>query len=255
MKRLLILGMGRSGTTFITELLAACGVYLGAVNWAFEHEGARAINDGYLAQHCGARRGLPYGRLPPAEIEPGPQWQAPAAAFVARMDGLARAARRPYWTFKDPRSTVLHRLWADYFDAFVGMFRAPQQVVASYLSQKWITGWDRRKIALAYWKRFNQSLLCLCHACTLPAPPAREAGGEGLRGKPFFMLDYNAPMLPQVEALCRVLDLPLTPAARALYNPRRNHFNLSDLPRDRQTRAIYEALLSTRMIEPQRRDP
>jgi hypothetical protein len=234
MQRLLIVGMGRSGTTYITQFLGQCGVYLGAVNWAFEHEAAREINDGYLAQHCGARRGLPYGRLPAEEIEPEAGWRARAQEYVAYMDARARAAGSPYWTFKDPRSTILHRLWADQFDVIVGMFRAPQQVVASYLAQRWISGLTPGRIALGYWKRFNRSLLDLHRTWSA--------------AKPVYVLDFNAPMDAQVTALCARLGLELTPRAQALYSPGHNHFDLADLPRDRDARALYAALLKIRML-------
>jgi len=74
MQRIAIVGMGRSGTTYITEFLGKCGVFLDEVNWAHEHEMARLINDTILAQEFGARPGLPYGRLPTTEIELSITW-------------------------------------------------------------------------------------------------------------------------------------------------------------------------------------
>ena len=86
MQRILIVGMGRSGTTFITEFLGKCGVFLDRVNWAQEHEGARKINDAILAKKCGARRGLPYGTLPEGEIELEEKWHRKAQCFISEVE-------------------------------------------------------------------------------------------------------------------------------------------------------------------------
>ena len=237
MKRILILGMGRSGTTYITELLGKCGVYLDQVNWAQEHELARLINDSYLERVYGARPGMPYGRLPAQELEPDETWRSLSAMFVRYMDLQARASSNcQYWSFKDPRSTVLHALWLDHFDVVVGMFRAPQEVVDSYVGKKWVSGLGRRNMALGYWLRFNRSLLHVSESC------------KGQR--PFYLLNYNDDQTRQVEFLCEHLDLAFTPEARALYRPSLKHYTSTELPQDRAVRDMYNQLLSLRIRKP-----
>jgi hypothetical protein len=75
MRRIAVIGMGRSGTTFLTEFLSKCGVFLDNVNWVYEHELVRLINDSILAQQFGAVEDwLPYGKLPKQEIELSEYW-------------------------------------------------------------------------------------------------------------------------------------------------------------------------------------
>ena len=110
-QRIAVVGMGRSGTSYLTEWLERCGVFVGHVNWAHEHPLARLINDTILEHDYGARPGLPYGELPPAEITVPEEWHANAGCFIRSMDSLAREAGARTWAFKDPRTTLLHTLW------------------------------------------------------------------------------------------------------------------------------------------------
>ena len=89
MQRIAIVGMGRSGTTYVTEFLGKCGVFLDEVNWAHEHELARLVNDTILTQTFGAGPGLPYGKLPDGEITLPDYWHRMARFFVKYMDTRA----------------------------------------------------------------------------------------------------------------------------------------------------------------------
>ena len=123
-----------------------------------------------------------------------------------------------------------------HFDIVVGMFRAPQEVVASYVGQKWVRGLGKRKIALGYWRRFNQSLLVVHDLCK--------------DKKPFHLLDYDDEQIPQVELLCDRLGLAFTPEARALYKPSLKHYDSARLPVDRDIRVMYQELLTRRILKP-----
>ena len=71
-QRIAIIGMGRSGTSFLTRFLGKSGVYLGELPNKFgkyEHPLGRGINEEILAECFGAREGLPYGRLPTARLQ------------------------------------------------------------------------------------------------------------------------------------------------------------------------------------------
>lgn len=235
MKRIVIVGMGRSGTTFLTEFLGKCGVVLGEVNWAHEHELARLINDTLLAQEFGAHPGLPYGRLPAEEIEPAGSWRQLAHCFIRFMDAEAQAQGTPaYWAFKDPRTTILHRIWLEHFDVIVGMFRSPNEVAASYLGQRWVKGWHRWQIVLDYWKRFNQSLLYI-----------RDTYGSS---KPLYVLNYNGDIAAQTWRLSEHLGLEITPEAAALFTTSRYHYR--DQPRSmrRDVARVYDALVSMEIL-------
>ena len=119
-QRIAIIGMGRSGTSFLTRFLGKSGVYLGELPNKFgkyEHPLGRGINEEILAECFGAREGLPYGRLPTAEIDVDERWRPRVAEFVEYMDRMATSnGASGYWAFKDPRTTILHSLWIDDFD-------------------------------------------------------------------------------------------------------------------------------------------
>ena len=211
MQRIAIVGMGRSGTTYITEFLGKCGVFLDEVNWAQEHELARLVNDTALERELGARKGLPYGKLPSSEIELSDYWRMLANFFIRFMDTQAQSrGGARYWAFKDPRTTILHSIWLDPFDIIIGMFRDPAEVVASYLGQRWVGGWFKQCTALNYWKRFNQSLLHIHNTFK--------------DKKQVFILDYNDEIAEQSAALCGKLGLTVTPEARALFKSSLNHY-------------------------------
>jgi hypothetical protein len=207
-KRLAVIGMGRSGTSFLARFLAKSGVYFGERPGAklgkLEHPMGREINDGILAERFGARDGLPYGRLPEAEILVDERWQEKARAFLEYMDRQAeQEGVSGYWGFKDPRTTVLHSLWLDDFDVIVAVFRRPADVVASYLAMDWIHGMRRRAVGLRYWIRFNRSLLTV----------HERYAGE----KPMYVLDFDADVPKQLATLCERLALPVEKAAFRLY--------------------------------------
>lgn len=231
-----VLGMGRSGTSWLAEFLGRCGVFLDDVNWAHEHELGRLIDDTALTREFGARAGLPYGRLPETEIELDAYWDALVRSFAAYMRLRAGEEGAAAWAFKDPRATVLHRLWLPHFDAVVAIFRHPDAVAASYMGQGWVSGLRRRRRALGYWKRFNRSLLTVRDACA----------GK----KPFLLLDYDADLAPQGRALCAALGLEATEGALALYDPAQKHYDASHPPSDPDAAALYDRLRAAAISVP-----
>ena len=86
LKRIVIFGMGRSGTSFLTGCLAKCGVYVDEVSDNFEHTRSRAINDTILQELYGARHGLPYGKLPAEEIKLPDIWHVKVREVVDSME-------------------------------------------------------------------------------------------------------------------------------------------------------------------------
>ena len=237
MQRIVVVGMGRSGTTFLTEFLGKCGVFLDEVNWAFEHELARLVNDTLLAKEFGARAGLPYGRLPDQEIVSSEYWRTMAAFFVKYMDARMQInGGATSWAFKDPRTTVLHDIWLDHFDVVIGVFRAPQEVAASYVGKGWISGFRKERIALDYWKRFNKSMLEIF----------RRSEGK----KQVFILNYNQEMEPQTTLLCERLNLPISLEARSLFTRELNHYPDPILSSDAEAVSIYEDLQAIALVKP-----
>jgi hypothetical protein len=247
MKRLAVIGMGRSGTSFLASFLARSGVYFDDVKLAdkgkfrkAEHRGAREINDAILKERFAADANPPYGNLPADEIVLEEPWPSRAAAFVAQLDERAAAVdpAPAYWGVKDPRITVLHSAWLDKFDVLVGIFRDPLDVVESYLAQNWVHGDDPRGTALAFWTRFNQSLLAI---------PAIYPD------KPLHVVDFNADVPAQLETLCNRLELPRVEAAFDLYQESRQRGSrfLQPLRRarmPREAKETYERLRGLRNL-------
>jgi hypothetical protein len=227
-RRIAVIGMGRSGTTFLIQLLGRLGVFLDSVNWASEHEEARAINDAYLEQNFGARPGLPYGRLPSHEIVISDGiWLDRVRTFVEEMD--VRCGLSASWAFKDPRTTILFDMWRDQVDVAVGVFRAPASVAESFLRQKWIRGPFARRKALHYWFRFNQSLLRIIDDSSATA----------------YLLEL-APDLPeQARALADRLGLVWSPDSLADYDANRQ---VVDAVGPRRERNLYEQLRERRLV-------
>src|SRR5713226_3281191 len=89
LKRIVILGMGRSGTSFLTGCLAKCGVYVDEVSDKLEHTRSRVINDTILREQYRARQGRPDGKLPADEIQLLEHWHDKERPFIAYMEARA----------------------------------------------------------------------------------------------------------------------------------------------------------------------
>jgi hypothetical protein len=236
-RRIAIVGMGRSGTSFLAKFCAKSGIYMGKIKGGkFEHSVGRQINDAILTERFGAREGRPYGSLPPEEIRVDGSWRLTVEEFIRDMDAQAAAIPTArYWGYKDPRTTVLHSLWLDHFDVVVGIFRRPQDVIDSYLAQHWISGWFKRRTALKYWMRFNSSLL---HIADTVGPR-----------KPVYIIDYNADVPHQLRRLCEVLDVPVLDEAMAIFKPSRGYTTNGVKPEGgAEVTRMYERLRAARNL-------
>ena len=229
--RLLIVGMGRSGTSFLTQFLGECGVHLGEVTKKFEHKVSYDIDYPILEREYGVRKGYPYGELPDEEIRAAPEWHERVQQYVARMDEDAVHVGARYWAYKDPRATVLLSLWKQHFDAYIGVFREAGQVAQSYVARGWV---DNERTSLGYWIRFNKSILRLWE----------QNGGA----KPMHMLDYNGDVPAQLERLCTALEIQPTEKARQLFDRCRNHFSAAPSPTDPEVARLYASLQQTRSL-------
>jgi hypothetical protein len=237
-KRIALVGMGRSGTSFLAHFLSKSGVFFDQDSFKsrkLEHPMAREINDMLFTIMFGAKTGLPFGILPASEIHVGQPWPGKVAGFLKHMDQLAIENGTPgYWAVKDPRTTILHSLWLDQFDVIVAIFRNPYQVVGSYLKQGWIHGPRKRGTALRYWTRFNESLLAI-HS---------ENHGQ----KPMYVLDFNADMPRQLANLCERLAIPQRDDAFALYRDTADWEAGRLSPASRQANKLYAELLKIRNL-------
>lgn len=160
---LMVVGMHRSGTSFLTGSLQEAGLELGKHSTWNPHnlKGNRentdivAFHDAMLAARGGAWDN------PPAER---PQWtEAEYAAARQLIDDYQGA---PRWGFKDPRALLAVEGWQELIPElrFVGIFRHPSAVADSLQAR----GGMPREQALALWKAYNSRLLELHRRVKFP---------------------------------------------------------------------------------------
>lgn len=152
----MVVGMHRSGTSFLTGSLQESGLELGKFSAWNPHnlKGNRenldivAFNDEVLAA-----RGFSWDNPPEQPV----QWTevecAKARELIAGYDGVAR------WGFKDPRTLLLMEGWHALLPElrFVGIFRHPTAVAQSLAAR----GGMPQEKAFALWLAYNKRLLAL----------------------------------------------------------------------------------------------
>lgn len=152
----MVVGMHRSGTSFLTGSLQQAGLELGKFSAWNPHnlKGNRenldivAFNDAVLKA-----RGFAWDNPPTTRIEWTSDEYARARALIADFAGA------PRWGFKDPRSLLLVEGWRELLPGllFVGIFRHPSAVVQSLQAR----GGMPEEQALALWAAYNERLLAL----------------------------------------------------------------------------------------------
>ena len=219
-KSILILGSGRSGTSFLSNLLHANGVKAGeCTGGTMENLKVRQINESYLSKYFQGqtRSKTPYGILPDEEITVGTEFQEHSKNFVSEMNGSQSQwwdNSTSWWMMKDPRTTPLHDMWVKHFDVVIGVFRNPTEVVNSYMKLLDVYFPDDKQegydIMLNYWKRFNQSLLHVFETSD----------------KEKYLLDFNDDVEKQTKNLFSNLEIDLT---NFTYDKNKKHQNSIDV--------------------------
>ncbi len=181
-----VLGMHRSGTSWLAGSLEEMGVELGEVSTADPHNrrGNReskelmVLHDSVLGDNDGS------WKRPPRRREWYAERRAALSDYVARMD-----AAHALWGFKDPRALLLLTEWRRRVPHLehVGIYRHPLAVHRSLESRN--PRFDRAR-AVKLWVAYNEALVAEC---------ARA---------PFPLLRFDVPP--------RELDAQLAAAARAL---------------------------------------
>ncbi|CBL43695.1 hypothetical protein HDN1F_01120 [gamma proteobacterium HdN1] len=152
----MVLGMHRSGTSFLTGSLQEAGLELGKHSaWNPHNLKGNRENEDIVALHDDilARNGSAWDQPPSTEIS----WQehelARARAIALSYDGV------PHWGFKDPRVLLLVEGWQSVLEnlGFVGIFRHPVAVAQSLNAR----GGMPQSQAFALWLAYNQRLLAL----------------------------------------------------------------------------------------------
>jgi len=221
-KSILILGSGRSGTSFLSNLLHANGVKAGeCTGGTMENLKVRQINESYLSKYFQGqtRSKTPYGILPDEEIKVDTEFQEYSKNFVSDMNGSSSQwwdNSTSWWMMKDPRTTLLHDMWVKHFDVLIGVFRNPVEVVQSYMKLLDVYYLDNKEEGyvnmLNYWKRFNKSLLHVFKNSD----------------KPKYMIDFNGDVENQIDILFNELNIE------------KIHFDYDKNKKEQNSDSIYE---------------
>lgn len=162
-RALLILGMHRSGTSFLTGSLQQAGLELGRHSaWNPHNTRGNRENPDFVAFHEDllAARGCTWDRPPEGRLRWSRAEQARARALVAEFGSL------PSWGFKDPRTLLFIDAWQALMPGarVIGIFRHPAAVVRSLDAR----GGMPRDKAFGLWRHYNARLLALHRARPFP---------------------------------------------------------------------------------------
>lgn len=152
-RAVLILGMHRSGTSWLTGSLQQAGLYLAKHHsWNphnrkgnRENPDVMALHESILAANNGA------WDAPPENM----RWPEQSIEIAKQL--IAANAEQQRWGFKDPRTLLMLDGWQPLLDEieYVGIFRHPYAVAESLYKR----GGMPQQQALGLWKHYNTKLL------------------------------------------------------------------------------------------------
>ncbi len=223
-RMLVVVGMHRSGSSFLAHVLHDAGMYLGnnLINEAesgnleghWEAREAVLINEHILQISGGAWDRSPAGIRTDVETDD-------------RMDRFLRElAVAPVAGWKDPRTSLTFPAWkphlADY--RLVICLRNPVSVARSLQVRE---GWSLEQ-GLELWASYNERLMEYL--------PSEER---------VLWFDYDTPdgeLAEALRSLCEQVGLHFDAAAARVFNPHFRHHKSVDLPPEGRIRSLYEAL-------------
>lgn len=195
----IVLGMHRSGTSLLTGLLEAAGLYLGEANNSApynrkgnkENEVIRDLNDALLAKGGAAWNAPPEGQL---------RWDRSDREQAKTLIRPYLDANRP-WGFKDPRTLWTVGGWLRLLPVsrLIGVFRHPSLVVRSLVIRTGDLAISEGH-ALNLWCAYNRELLRLHDAHRFPL--LHFASSEA---------SFHDRFLPQLATFVRSIGLAGTP--------------------------------------------
>lgn len=155
-RAVMVVGMHRSGTSFLTGSLQTAGLELGNHSaWNPHNLRGNRENQDIVAFHDRvlAARGYAWDDPPPGRVDWSEEEIAAARAIVASY------ADAPLWGFKDPRALLCVHGWRELLPdlRFVGIFRHPLAVARSLAAR----GGMPAERALFLWEHYNRRLLAL----------------------------------------------------------------------------------------------
>lgn len=160
---IMVVGMHRSGTSFLTGSLQQAGLELGKHSaWNPHNLKGNRENLDIVAFHDKmlATRGLAWDNPPSEPIQWSSREKSKAVDLLADYKGV------PRWGFKDPRSLLVVDGWLEMIPdlKFIGIFRHPSAVAQSLDAR----GGMPREKALELWRVYNEKLLELHRKYAFP---------------------------------------------------------------------------------------
>jgi hypothetical protein len=160
---LMVLGMHRSGTSFLTGSLQQAGLELGKHStWNPHNLKGNRENEDIVAFHDAVlkARSSAWDAPPSESITWTTEELQKAKQLIAEHQGCER------WGFKDPRALLMVDAWRKLIPnlRFVGIFRSPAAVANSLASRG---GMPEAK-AFSLWTAYNQRLLSLHRQSPFP---------------------------------------------------------------------------------------
>lgn len=223
---IVILGMHRSGTSFLAQALAKAGLFVGEkllggdrpkydnLTGHWEDSEIVAVNDEILQASGGA------WDQPPSDLTVLPDTAERMGALIERFETHAASG------WKDPRTVLTYPAWKPYLRApqLVACFRHPLEVAQSLHTR------DNLPIekCLVLWRTYNARLLDIAR---------REPHVHW-----FFYQDDRSITLAMLEQLCGRLGLQYTPEVASSFNSLLKHQAASGESLDPATAQVFDEL-------------
>ena len=157
----MVIGMHRSGTSFLTGSLQLAGLSLGphSTQNAHNQKGNRENAD-FVSFHNAVleARGFAWDNPPPGAL----RWSSTERDQARRL--IADFATTAPWGFKDPRSLLMADQWLSLCPqaTFIGIFRNPVEVARSLVTRSYAGGGIiAEQRAFELWEIYNCRLLAL----------------------------------------------------------------------------------------------
>lgn len=199
----MVVGMHRSGTSFLTGSLQLAGLELGKHStWNPHNQRGNRENADIVQLHDEIlqARGFAWDN-PPANIV---EWTEGEQAKARQI--IAEYPLATHWGFKDPRSVLVVEGWQQLLPSisYVGIFRHPSAVAASL----WARGEMPRETAYELWLNYNRRLLKLYRQNAFPVLCFDESETD---------------LLPKLDKVIENLGLQTNPAERFFTNELKHH--------------------------------
>ena len=168
-----ILGMHKSGTTLVSQILHASGINMGEFDEDVSYDqGNKFERETTLAWDMEILGASDFGVL---DLTPD---GVPAMNDDqrGRMRGIIADCQGKYanWGFKDPRSALTYDLWAQELPEhrIIAVYRDPAEVWPRFKwrgLRKWHTNFDRAHAYLQRWNEHNRNILRFLSETSMPS--------------------------------------------------------------------------------------